>query len=84
MPYNITNLTLREIRALRKSTDFLPITGVDAIFIGTIQVKLNQKIESIEHQLDEENINIYYHSHSDIVLYRELPWHFTNYWLVNR
>ena len=58
MPYNITNLTLREIRALRKSTDFLPITGVDAIFIGTIQVKLNQKIESIEHQLDEENINI--------------------------
>ena len=58
MPYNITNLTLREIRALRKSTDFLPITGVDAIFIGTIQVKLNQKIESIEHQLDEGNINI--------------------------
>ena len=58
MSYNLTNLSLRELRALRKSTDYIPITGIDAIFIGTIQVKLNQKIESIEHQLDEENINI--------------------------
>ena len=48
MSYNLTNLSLRELRALRKSTDYIPITGVDAIFIGTIQVKLNQKIESIE------------------------------------
>ncbi|MDA8940614.1 hypothetical protein N9H34_00625 [bacterium] len=54
MSYNLTNLSLRELRALRKSTDYIPITGVDAIFIGTIQVKLNQKIESIEHQLEEE------------------------------
>ncbi len=46
MSYNITNLSLREIMALRKSTDFIPITGVDAIFIGTIQVKLNEKIFS--------------------------------------
>ena len=58
MSYNLTGLSLRELRALRNSTNFLPITGVDAIFIGTLQVKLNQKIESIEHQLDEENINI--------------------------
>jgi len=50
MSYNLTNLSLRELRALRKSTDYIPITGIDAIFIGTIQVKLNQKIESIEHQ----------------------------------
>jgi|TARA_B100000795_G_C22344335_1_gene266244 hypothetical protein len=48
MSYNLTSLSLRELRALRKSTDFLPITGVDAIFLGTLQVKLNQKIESIE------------------------------------
>ena len=54
MPYNLTNLSLRELRALRKSTNYIPITGIDAIFIGTIQVKLNQKIESIEHQLEEE------------------------------
>ena len=48
MSYNLTGLSLRELRALRKSTDYIPITGIDAIFIGTIQVKLNQKIESIE------------------------------------
>ena len=48
MSYNLTSLSLRELRALRKATDYIPITGIDAIFIGTIQVKLNQKIESIE------------------------------------
>tara|TARA_R100000541_G_scaffold8649_1_gene16194 strand:- start:85 stop:273 length:189 start_codon:yes stop_codon:yes gene_type:complete len=56
MSYNLTNLSLRELRALRKSTDFIPITGIDAIFIGTIQVKLNQKIETIEQQLEEKEI----------------------------
>ena len=54
MSYNLTGLSLRELRALRKSADYIPITGIDAIFIGTIQVKLNQKIESIEKQLEEE------------------------------
>lgn len=53
MSYNLTNLSLRELRALRKSTNYIPITGVDAIFIGTIQVKLNQKIEAVE-KLEEE------------------------------
>ena len=53
MSYNLTNLSLRELRALRKSTDYIPITGIDAIFIGTIQVKLDQKIESIDQQLEE-------------------------------
>lgn len=56
MSYNLTGLSLRELRALRKSTDYIPITGIDAIFIGTIQVKLNQKIEGIEQQLEEEKI----------------------------
>jgi|TARA_R110000782_G_scaffold103378_1_gene190839 hypothetical protein len=56
MPYNFTNLSLRELRALRKSTNYIPITGIDAIFIGTIQVKLDQKIESIE-KLEEEEKN---------------------------
>ena len=53
MSYNLTNLSLRELLALRKSTNYIPITGVDAIFIGTLQVKLNQKIEAIE-KLEEE------------------------------
>ena len=56
MSYNLTNLSLRELRALRKSTDYIPITGIDAIFIGTIQVKLNQKIETIEQQLEDKEI----------------------------
>ena len=55
MSYNLTNSSLRELRALRKSTDYIPITGIDAIFIGTIQVKLNQKIENIEQQLEDES-----------------------------
>ena len=55
MSYNLTNLSLRELRALRKSTDYIPITGIDAVFIGTIQVKLNQKIENIEQQLEDES-----------------------------
>jgi hypothetical protein len=54
MSYNLTNLSLRELRALRKSTDYIPITGIDAIFIGTIQVKIDQKIENIDQQLEEE------------------------------
>ena len=57
MSYNLTNLSLRELRALRKSTDFIPITGIDAIFIGTLQVKLNQKIEGIEKQEKENQIS---------------------------
>ena len=50
MSYNLQKLTLREIRCLRKALDYIPITGIDAIFVGTIQVKLNQKIENIEKQ----------------------------------
>jgi len=53
MSYNLTNLSLRELLALRKSTNYIPITGVDAIFIGTLQVKLNQKIEAVE-KIEEE------------------------------
>ncbi len=58
MSYNLTNLSLREIRALRKSTDFIPITGIDAIFIGTLQVKLTAKIEGIEKLLEEKKSKI--------------------------
>jgi len=48
MSYNLSNLSLREIRALRKSTDFIPITGIDAIFIGNLQIKLDTKITTVE------------------------------------
>lgn len=58
MSYNLTNLSLRELLALRKSTNYIPITGVDAIFIGTLQVKLNQKIEAVEKLEKEEKSQI--------------------------
>lgn len=42
------NLTVRELRALRKSTDHLPIAGIDAMFIASLQIKLDNEIKSKE------------------------------------
>ena len=50
--YDLEQLTLREIKALRKSLDFIPITGIDAIFIGTLIVKLNAQIEEVEKYIE--------------------------------
>ena len=41
-------LSIRELRALRKSTDHLPIAGIDAMFIATLQIKLDNEIKSKE------------------------------------
>jgi hypothetical protein len=49
--YTLDNLSLREIKALRKSLDHIPITGIDAIFIAQLQVKLNKDIQQIEEHL---------------------------------
>ena len=38
-------LSIRELRALRKSTDHLPIAGIDAMFIATLQIKLDNEIK---------------------------------------
>ena len=50
--YTLDNLSLREIRALRKSLDHIPITGIDAIFIAQLQVKLNKDIQQIEEHIN--------------------------------
>lgn len=50
--YQLDNLTLREIRALRKSLDFIPITGGDAMFMGTLQIKMNDHIQQIESHIN--------------------------------
>ena len=55
MGYNIQKLELREIRCLRKSLDYIPIKGIDAIFIANLQVKLDNKIASVE-QIEENQI----------------------------
>ena len=44
--YSIDNLTLREIKALRKSLDSIPITGIDAAFIAMLQHKTSRWCES--------------------------------------
>lgn len=52
--YSLEDLSLREIMALRKSLDHLPITGIDALFVGTLQLKLNEQIKQIEAHLQLE------------------------------
>ena len=55
MSYNLQKLELREIRCLRKSLDYLPIKGIDAIFVANLQVKLDNKITNVE-QIEENKI----------------------------
>ena len=54
--YNLQKLSLRELRALRKALDYIPITGIDAMFIGMLQAKLITKIQNIE---KKEEIEIF-------------------------
>lgn len=51
--YTIENLSLREIRALRKGLEYIQINGIDAMFIGMLQSKLTQQIEQIERHISE-------------------------------
>ena len=53
--YSLDNLTLREVKALRKSLDFIPITGIDAMFIGTLQLNMNEQIQQIENHINSQN-----------------------------
>jgi len=55
--YSLDDLSLREIRALRKSLDFLPITGVDASFIAVLQNKITTQVMEIESHIKQEEIN---------------------------
>lgn len=55
--YNLTDLNLREIKALRKSLDSIPITGIDAAFIAMLQHKISTQIKEIEDFIKQEEIN---------------------------
>ena len=57
MIFNLEELTLREIKALRKSLDYIPITGIDAAFIAILQNKINIQIQQIESHLQSEETN---------------------------
>ena len=52
--YNLENLHLREIKALRKSLDYIPITGIDAAFIAILQNKIDIQVKQIEDFLRSE------------------------------
>ena len=63
--YSIDNLTLREIKALRKSLDSIPITGIDAAFIAMLQHKTSTQIQEIENHIKKEEIAKQGFSYSD-------------------
>ena len=52
--YSLDSLDLREIKALRKSLDYLPITGIDAAFIAMLQHKTSSQIQEIENHIQNE------------------------------
>ena len=49
--YSLENLTLREVKALRTALNYIQVTGIDAFFIGTLQINISGQIEEIEKHL---------------------------------
>lgn len=54
MIYSLEDLSLREIKALRKSLDYIPITGIDAMFIALLQNKIQTQVNQIEDYIKKE------------------------------
>ena len=52
--FSIENLTLEEISLLRQSLNVIDIKGSSAIFVATLQVKLDQEISQIHAMIQEE------------------------------
>ncbi len=49
--YTLENLSLREIKALLVGIKEINIKGIDAMFIGTLQLKLQEQIAQIEEHI---------------------------------
>ena len=52
--FNIDNLSLEEINLLRQSLNIIEIKGASAIFVATLQMKLDQEISQIRTMIEEE------------------------------
>ena len=52
--FTIENLSLEEINLLRQSLNVIEIKGSSAIFVATLQVKLDQEISQIKAMMQEE------------------------------
>ncbi len=55
--FDLEGFTLREIRAMRMSLNSIQINGIDAIFIGSLQAKLDTHIQSIEQLVKKPDLN---------------------------
>ena len=55
--FSIDNLSLEEINLLRQSLNVIEIKGSSAIFVATLQVKLDQEISQIRSMIEEEEKN---------------------------
>ena len=51
--YNLEGLTLREVRAIRQGLNTIQISGIDAMFIGTLQVKIDSQVKEIEKHIEK-------------------------------
>jgi|TARA_R110000744_G_scaffold19532_2_gene51552 hypothetical protein len=49
--YTLENLSLREVKALLVGIKEINIKGIDAMFIGTLQLKLQEQIAQIEEHI---------------------------------
>ena len=54
--YTLEDLSLREIKALLVGIKEISIKGIDAMFIGTLQIKLQNQITQIEEHLNSQPI----------------------------
>ena len=52
--FTMQNLSLEEINLLRQSLNVIEIKGASAIFVATLQVKLDQEISQIRTMIQEE------------------------------
>jgi len=52
--FAIENLTIEEISLLRQSLNVIEIKGASAIFVATLQVKLDQELSQIRNMVAEE------------------------------
>jgi len=52
--FTIENLSVEEITLLRQALNIIDIKGASAIFVATLQVKLDQEISQIHAMLGEE------------------------------
>jgi hypothetical protein len=52
--FTIENLSVEEITLLRQALNIIDIKGASAIFVATLQVKLDQEISQIRTMMEEE------------------------------